>query len=312
MADHPKGFDSSEKQSLTEASFMQDVSEPKADSNILNLSSEQCHLQDVGSDHESVKDSEPSSNSASEYEEEDATPSFTAAAVKALLSKQGQETGEVMRGLLKEFMGKSSERPVEGRPVAKTCLPSTYTHEEIAGSSETNFTVDQCPVTDAGPYEKRQWVEGMTSYKKDLEEALAKFSPSEIQVRREKYLRSAANGMAAYLKAKEDGPLIALEVSGIAEKIRGNPNQAEEIKAGEEETLLELKNSISALNARKKLSAQHLNAGDGIGRHATMPSWQRELLRLMRSIASLPPWLLGVRLTLWSYGTSVPPPNVIR
>ncbi|QQP41279.1 Hypothetical protein FKW44_015595 [Caligus rogercresseyi] len=56
--------------------------------------------------------------------------------------------------------------------------------------------------------------------------------------------------MAAYLKAKEDGPLIALEVSGIAEKIRGNPNQAEEIKAGEEETLLELKNSISALNAR--------------------------------------------------------------
>ncbi|QQP53308.1 Hypothetical protein FKW44_005746 [Caligus rogercresseyi] len=152
----------------------------------------------------------------------------------------------------------------------------------------------------------------MTSYKKDLEEALVNFSPSEIQVRREKYLRSAANGMAAYLKAKEDGPLIALEVSGIAEKIRGNPNQAEEIKAGEEETLLELKNSISALNARKKLSAQHLNAGDGIGRHATMPSWQRELLRLMRSIASLPPWLLGVRLTLWSYGTSVPPPNVIR
>ncbi|QQP40435.1 Hypothetical protein FKW44_014467 [Caligus rogercresseyi] len=56
--------------------------------------------------------------------------------------------------------------------------------------------------------------------------------------------------MAAYLKAKEDGPLITLEVMGIAEKIRGNPSQAEEIKAGEEETLLELKNSISALNAR--------------------------------------------------------------
>ncbi|QQP31384.1 Hypothetical protein FKW44_024969, partial [Caligus rogercresseyi] len=95
------------------------------------------------------------------------------------------------------------------------------------------YSPEQCPIIGAGPWEKQEWAQEMSSYDEELTTALAGLPPLEAKARKEKNLRHAAQGMAAYLKAKEDGSGIVRDVLRMTDKICRNPTLANDIKAGE-------------------------------------------------------------------------------
>ncbi|QQP49694.1 Hypothetical protein FKW44_010451 [Caligus rogercresseyi] len=124
----------------------------------------------------------------------------------------------------------------------------------------------------------------MSSYDEELTTAFAGLPPLEAKARKEKNLRHAAQGMAAYLKAKENGPGIVRDVLRMTDKIRRNPTLANDIKAGE----VELKDALQALSIAGKTpsstAAREINvlnyvspfSGEEESTRATFERWRRD------------------------------------